>query len=361
MALFQKRELINKTRFQKLFNKEPEENFIIELENLLSDYENSLDSLTKGKTNEIASKYLFNADLHFIEERKELLSRYIKNCMNKMRITDEDMRIINRLNELLLLSPGTADTVINELASPFYSARIEEYLLDETVSQKEKWDLDMLRKNLRLSETIAKELYRKSVKSHMDRYTQPIFDSEMYSPQDEKRMYDAAARLGLNLKFPPEIQAKLSRYRQNWEIINGNLPVLRSDIALTSSEVLHQKIQIDWYEERTTTRRVNYSGFTYSTKIIGNIRWKAGTIKPRKITQEELTKIDSGILYLTNKRFIFNGQHGNKTIPLNKIIAFTPYTDGVLIQKDTGRAPFFSCSCDMQQFATILDQLLASR
>lgn len=361
MALFNKKDLVKKTGFQKLINKEPKENFMIELENLLSDYENSLDCLTTGKTKELFSKYSIKDSSEYVSERTELENRYIKKCIGKMRITDDDMRIIKRLNDLLLLSAGTITAEIDSLASPYYSARVEEYLRDGIMSQKEKMDLDMLRQNLRLSDSVAKDLYRKAVKSQMDSYTKPIFDSEIFSPEDERIMYEAASRLGINLKFPSDVQAKLSKYRQNWELINGNLPVLQSDIMLQSNEVLHFRLPIEWMEERSVTKRVNYSGFTYSTKIIGNIRWKAGTIQPHRITSQELTKIDSGTLYLTNKRFIFNGQHGNKTVALNKILGFTPYTDGMLIEKETGRSPFFACNCDMQQFATILDRLLASR
>lgn len=360
MALYNKKEPVRKTGFYKLTNMEPKENFMIELENLLSDYENSLDSLTTGKTKEIFSKYSIKESKEYILERTELESRFIKNCITKMRITDEDMRIIKRINDLLFLSPGTITTEIDNLASPYYTARIEEYLRDGSISQKEKMDLDMLRQNLRLSDSVAKDLYRKAVKSQIDNYTKPIFDSEIFSPEDERMMYEAAGRLGINLKFPADVQEKLAKYRQNWELLNGELPVLQSDILLQSNEVLHYRIPIDWFEEKSITKRVNYSGFTYSTKLIGNLRWKVGTIQPHKITSQELTKIDSGILYLTNKRFIFNGQHGNKTVFLNKILGFTPYTDGMLIEKDSGHAPFFACDCDMQQFATILDRLLAS-
>ena len=61
-------------------------------------------------------------------------------------------------------------------------------------------------------------------------------------------------------------------------------------------EILHFRTYIRWMEERTVTKRVNYSGFTYSTKIIGNVRWKAGTITPHRIQSSELQEIDSGVV-----------------------------------------------------------------
>ncbi len=193
----------------------------------------------------------------------------------------------------------------------------------------------------------------------MDGYTSHIFRSEKFSPQDEENMYAAADRLGLKLSFPPEIQRKLTKYRENWELENGKLPILQSDIRLMDGEVLHFRTYIRWMEERTVTKRVNYSGFTYSTKIIGNVRWKAGTITPHRIQSTELQEIDAGTLYLTNKRIIFNGQHENKTVTYKKIINFQPYTDGLLIEKETGKSPFLAFNNEIEKAATILATVLS--
>lgn len=359
MALYNKKELKEKSIFLKIIKKEVKENFLIEIENLLSDYENSLENLPFENAKKLFDKYSIKESEDYILERTELLKRYLKKCIEKMSISDKDMAGIKKLNDFLILPFNTLADEIDALASPYYFNRIKEYLSDGLVSEKEKNDLEALRQNLRLSDSKAKDLYRSAVKKQIDSYTKPIFESEVFSPEDEKLLYEAAENLGLTLKFPPEVKEKLSKYRENWELLNGKLPVLESDILLQRNELLHFKVSIDWMEERSVTKRVNYSGFTYSTKIIGNLRWRAGTIKPRKITSQELTLIDSGTLYLTNKRFIFNGQHVNKTIALNKIIGFTPYQDGMLIEKETGKSPFFSCNCDIKKFAVILERLIA--
>lgn len=359
MALYNKQNLLKKNGFQKLINKELKANFIIELENLLSEYENSLNYLNVEKIKEIFLKYSIKENSDFLQERTSLESRYIKKCMSKMFLTVEDMRTITKLNDLLRLPAQTSKTLIDDIAAPYYSERIKEYLRDGFISPEEKQSLEQLRMNLQLSESAAKDLYCKAVKSQIDSFTKPVFDSEIYSPEDERIMFEAASRLGIKLKFPADVQKKLAKYRQNWELMYGILPVLQSDIMLQNNEVLHFRIPVEWFEERSVTRRVNYSGYTYSTKIIGNLRWKAGSIQPNRITSQELTKLDSGILYLTNKRFIFNGRHGNKTMALNKVLSFSPYADGMLIEKENGRSPFLACDCDMQQFSILLDRLLA--
>ncbi len=309
MALFNRRELNSQNFIQKIFN--TKSNFLIELENLLANYENSLDSLSASNIYPIAQKYNVNLEKDFLAERKDFLRRVMEKSLNDGRVDE--------------------------------------------VERKRVWHFADI---LQLDEDTAKSVYREAVKSTMDSYTKPIFESQVYSPEDESRMYAAAKNLGLALTFPPEIQSKLAKYRQNWEIINGKLPVLQSDIHLQPGELLHHVQQANWFEERTETTRVNYGGLTYSAKIVGNLRWRMGSIAPQRITQDVWKQIDCGQVFLTNKRIIFNGQHGNKVIPYSKVLHFKAYSNGVQIQKDSGKSPFLEFSDDVPIFAEILNRLI---
>lgn len=358
MALFNHRELSSKNFMHKILDTNPKGNFIIELENMLSDYENSLDSLSISNIKNIASKYNVDLTNDYLEERKELLFRMLTRALGGNSLNDFEYRKLKHLCNILGLDILVLDKEISKRGTDIYRKKLEEIFADKYVSAEEKAELEQLRIQLKIDEVSAKKMYREAVKSTMDSYTKPIFESEVFSPEDEQRMYNTAKNLGLSLTFPPEIQGKLAKYRQNWEILNGNLPVLKTDMHLQSGEVLHHVQQVNWLEERTETRRVNYSGYTYNTKVIGNLKWKAGTITPHKITQEVWKCIDSGYLFLTSKRIIFNGQHGNKVIPFSKVLHFEPYTNGVQIQKDSGKSPFLEFSTDVPLFATILNQLL---
>jgi len=88
------------------------------------------------------------------------------------------------------------------------------------------------------------------------------------------------------------------------------------------------------------------------------VRYRVGSIKPQRVTSEEWKHIDSGTLYLTNKRLIFTGRLRNSTINLTKILSFTPYSDAIEISKETGRPPFLKFSNNTDMFALILSRLL---
>lgn len=358
MALFNHRELNSKNLMQKILDRNPKKNFTIELENLLSDYENSLDSLSISNIKNIASKYNVDLNNDYLEERKELLFRVLEKALDDNWLDDSEYRQLKHFSNILGLDISVLENEISNRGTDIYRKKLAEVFSDKYVSPEEKAQLEQLKIKLKIDDALAKKLYREAVKSTMDSYTKPIFESEVYSPEDENRIFVAAKNLGLSLTFPPEIQGKLAKYRQNWEILNGKLPVLKTDMHLQSGEVLHHVQQVDWFEERKETSRVNYSGYTYSTKLIGNLKWKAGTITTNKISQDVWKLIDSGHLFLTSKRIIFSGQHGNKAIPFSKVLHFEPYVNGIQIQKDSGKSPFLGFSTDVPVFAAILNQLL---
>ena len=358
MALFTRREIKAKNALQKLFNSSDKKSFLIELENLFADYENSLESLSKSNVNSLASKYNVDLNADCLQERSELIFRLLDRALKDSCIDNAEYRSLKHFSNILGLNESVLENEIAKRAPEIYRKKLEEIFSSRFISAQEKEQLDQLKRSLRLDDKVANSLYREAVKSTMDSYTKPIFESQVYSPQDESAMYEAAKNLGLSLTFPPAIQEKLIKYRQNWEILNGKLPVLKTDMHLQSGEVLHHVQQVNWLEERTETKRVNYSGYTYNTKVIGNLKWKAGTITPHKITQEVWKCIDSGYLFLTSKRLIFNGRHENKVIPYSKILHFEPYTNGIQIQKESGKSPFLEFSADIPVFAEILNQLL---
>ena len=358
MALFIHREIKTKNGLQKLFNSKDEDAFLVELENLFADYENSLDSLSMSNVKNLAAKYNISLENDCFDERKELLFRLLTKTLSDDCINELEYRQLKHFCNILGLASSILDEEITKRATEIYRNKLVAFFTDKYISADERSQLEQLKKNLRLDDSIAKNIYREAVKSTMDSYTKPIFESQVFSPQDEDRMYTAAKNLGLSLTFPPEIQAKLVKYRQNWEILNGKLPVLQSDLHLQSGDVLHHVQQVNWYEERTETRRVNYSGLTYNTRLIGNLKWKTGSISPQKITQDIWKIIDSGHVLLTSKRIVFTGQHGNKVIPYSKILHFEPYANGIMIQKDSGKSPFFEFNTDVPIFAEILNQLL---
>jgi hypothetical protein len=52
------------------------------------------------------------------------------------------------------------------------------------------------------------------------------------------------------------------------------------------------------------------------------------------------------------------GSKKNSNIKLTRILSFTPYTDGVGLQKDAGRSPMLQFQTNVEVFSMILSRLL---
>lgn len=81
---------------------------------------------------------------------------------------------------------------------------------------------------------------------------------------------------------------------------------------------------------------------------------------PQRVTRDELTHIDDGTLYITNKRIIFDGQRKNSTIRHSALLGLEMYRDGIVLEKATGKSPHLILTGDVELAAVILSSALAA-
>lgn len=163
------------------------------------------------------------------------------------------------------------------------------------------------------------------------------------SPDNYALIQSTAARLELKMDLSAETIEGLEKMKHFWEIENGELTELDVPISLPAGEHCYFQSACRWLELRTTTRSVGYSGVTASFKLAKGVRYRMGAFKPRRVSTDTMTEIDTGTLYVTDKRLIFMGVHKNTNIRLDVILSFIPYSDGIEIGKDSGISPVLIC------------------
>lgn len=238
----------------------------------------------------------------------------------------------------------------------------EKYTLEvKKIIEKKKYDqeyLESIQKELEISESVATKIYKDCVGVFINDFINGIILQERYTPEKEAELKTLADDLKLNLSFNNNVKQQLEKYRLFWKIDNGELPIENTDISLQAKETCHFISDIEWHEQRKVTKRVNYSGIGTRVRLMKGVSLRLGSITPQRITEDVWQLIDSGRLYLTNKRIIFMGQSGNKTIALNKILDFQVYSNGIEIDKDTGKSPFFKMDNNSDTCAFILSKLI---
>lgn len=126
------------------------------------------------------------------------------------------------------------------------------------------------------------------------------------------------------------------------EYSKSGVPVIESDIKLKKNENLHVKLRdVRWMEHRkVSTGRGSYNGLSGRIKLAKGLSYRYGTGEFSRETMNQLTELDSGDLYVTNKGFFFRGKIGNKNIDHDNVVMLRPSTIGFVIERQTGKAVY---------------------
>lgn len=164
-------------------------------------------------------------------------------------------------------------------------------------------------------------------------------------------IYNEATKILNDSSLEPQTEVSLS------DIDLNLIKSTPSDIILKSNEFEYFRIDnANWLETRKKTDRVNYGSFTTSIKLTKNIRYRMGSIKPSFRSHDEWTQINNGKTILTNKRIIMLGKN-SKQVTLSSIINIKPYSDGVELNRSSGKDVVLT-GFDATGFYTILLRIL---
>jgi hypothetical protein len=357
MEIYQKSELLQPNLIQKLFKITPNKNFGIELNNLLASNQQDIMKVTLDQVFALAQGYKVNPKKSFKPEREFLFRKYLLFCLSDLVLEDREINELKHLSEVLMLNENDMYNIVNKESEKLYEKEVKNAVQDGKLDQKEKAKLELIQQNLLISKETADSIYSKNASEILQKFLEDKISDERLSPTEEKEIADISRSLGIELQLSDSTSRKLDKYRLYWQIENADLPVLNSDINLQKSESLHFKVYVNWLEQRRVTKRINYSGPTARIKLAKGVYYRVGSIKAQSITEDVWQLIDRGSLYLTNKRLIFMGSKGNKIIQINKILDFSPFTNGVEIQRETGKSPFLGFDNNVDIFSMMLARL----
>jgi len=267
----------------------------------------------------------------------------------ELELTDRDIQDMHtrKHNELL-----------ERKLSAFRSA-IKRALFDSDLTDTERKEISNLATSLELTREQIEVQFRSSVQEHIQKLIDDYTTSGMISPDDENKLNSFARQYDINIVFAPEDQQALNKLRRMWQIREGTPPVVDTPISLHNSERCYFKTDINWHEMRKEKVALAYTGPTARIRIAKGIYWRAGVLGGKPITSDTLVKIDSGTVYVTNKRLLFVGKLKNTSIRLNKIIDVEMYSDGVIVQKDAGRSPFLEFTQERDIFCATLQRAIS--
>ncbi len=344
---------------QKLLKQFPQENAVIELNNLLAT--KSVTSITKQDVEAIEDRYKINLVKEFRLNMEEFYTVYLNHCLADKILNTQELAELNHLKQLLNLDDKTIDKLHTKLGEIIYKQSFQEAVADGRLTQSEQAFLDQLEKTLRLPKPLAEKISAETRTSFIENYVAQIVSDQRLSPVEERELDAISNSLNVQIEFNDKTKEQLRKLKLYWALENLDLPTIQPDITIQKSEVCHIKISnVKWYELRSVRRR---TGGSYSTriKVAKGFYLRVGSHSSSSYSESTMTHIDTGTLYLTNKRIIFVGAKKNSTIQLGKIIDLTPHSDGVEIDKETGKSPTLQMKQNADIFCMMLERLLNER
>ena len=358
--LFQTVPLKKSSFFQRLFNQLPEENAVIELNNLFA--LNDILNIQITDLHNIEGRYKISIYKEFKLNLEEFYAVYLNHCLDDKILSNEEIKELNHLKNILNLDDKTIDKLHSKIGVLVYKKSFEEALIDGRLTNDEIEFLNKLEITLRLPKELAEKISSETRITYLQNYIAQLITDQRLSPNEEQEIQAIANSLNINIQLSEQTKEKLRKLKLFWAIENLDLPIINTDIILQKSEVCHLKIlNVNWYELRSVRQRVSYSGYSTSFKIAKGFYLRSGSYRPQSYSVDTMKQIDTGILYLTNKRIIFTGNKKNTNIRIDKILDFTPYTDGVEIGKETGKSPTLKMLQNADIFCMMLERLLNER
>lgn len=354
---FKKQNLAKDGLVNKLLKIPNKKNVVIELNNIFAS--KSVSDISVNELQSICDKYKIKS---FNKIKKSLIDFY-KICLvyflRDKKLSGDEYESLRQIKQLLDLSDKDTEKIFQELTSLTYKKTLSEFLKDGKFSKDEKEELDKIKKSLSLDKKIADSIYNEKINETYRKYFDDAVVDERLSPDEERELDRIAENLGINIKTDENTKKLLNKYKLFWNIENGNIPLVDIHINLQKNETCHfMKEGVGLHETRKVTKRINYGGPTMRIKIAKGLYYRAGSMGVQSVSEEVMAHIDSGSLFLTNKRIIFMGAKKNVTIRFNKVLDFECFKNGISIIKDAGKSPFFEFNDDIDLFVVTLSSLL---
>lgn len=323
-----------------ILKKNPEINLVIEINNRLSSLE--ITSFTGSGIGDILEKYKVKKfSKNLTNGLLDLLNEFLDFHLGNYESPYNNYSFAKEIQSYLQIEDKYFNEAFNTIAASKTRKLLLDMVEDKEITDQEEEILDEWKSKLNLSDNQVSEIFQPIGQEIVGNYISEIIADERISPEEESNLTKLIAGLKSNLEIDEKSKSTLEKMKLLWAIENGKLDPIPVEIILSKNELCYFVNKVDLYETRKVTKRVSYGGPTMRVKIVKGVYYRAGNLGVKAHSEEELTFIDSGKLYITNKRLLFVGSKQNKPVQLNNIIDFKVYDNGLEVSKDSGKSPFY--------------------
>jgi hypothetical protein len=340
----------------KLLRREPRENAYVEIHNTIA--RAPINQIGKDDIDSILAEHKISA----AAAKTRLTNIYadvLKHCVKDFRLSDEETQQLDHLRDILSLDPADTGHIHAAVIYPIFQNAVRNAVFDDKLTGEEENWLNEIARGLKIPEEFVPQLYASVVQPYLQsRLNSAIADGKL-SPAEERELGEISKNLKATVGFSESTRAVLERARYLWRLESGELPRANTGLYLKRNEFCSAYVAATHHQMQTIMTGVKYSGYSQSSTTFGR-RYRSGTIRTQRITENVLQQLDSGTLYFTNMRLLFDGSQHSTEFPLRNIIGATFYSDGMLVERDSGKDQTFLFTGDVEALQLIFDTLMTN-
>ena len=360
MEPFVRQEYIKPSTIEKLTKKNPERNYLVEINNLFAD--SSLDEISLGQIQALAEKFkIKNAYHKFRVELLQMLNDFLNEHLGNPQSSINDAVNAKKVQVLLGIPDLEFLKEYNSIAIKVFEKQVFETLCrtKKRRDTEESAQFEQLQKQLEISDEDANRVIGNAAQEIIQEFITGILADQRISPDETEALEQLCKDLKIKVQFDEECKGIIEKNKLLWKLENEPLLIYNAEIFLQKGEYCHYKSAASLYEDRKQTTGITYRGYTHRVKIFKGFYYRVGNLNAARKTEDVTIEIDSGILYVTNKRILFNGNKGNKVIRYSQIVDLIPFIDGMKVVKETGKPLTFQIPTnDGEILITIVARLI---
>jgi hypothetical protein len=130
MKIFREKELFRPSFFTRIFGKQPKENALIEINNLLAVNQANLKNLSIDKILEIGEKYNVAIYKQFYQSRCELFKSYLEYILTDKKIEESEILDLQHLKQILFLNDIDTQNLLTVATKKIYEEEVNDAIAD---------------------------------------------------------------------------------------------------------------------------------------------------------------------------------------------------------------------------------------
>lgn len=340
---------------QRVLGQQVKENVILEINNLLAEKE--FNTIQVDDIQAIAAKYGVNLALDYDTEVRDFYKAYLQTCLEDKFISDSELEDLKHLKYILGINDKHIDEIHHDLAGKIYKSEVQKIIKDGELDEEERNFIEKLQNDLKLATDVAAKIYQKSGQELIQSFMSAALEDSQLTPEEERELYAIAKNLNAEV-IDHATQADLDKYKLFWQIENETMPELTVEIGLPRNEKCYFEVHAVWMESDKAPKISNHTNL--HLKIAKGDYWRVHQNANKNLQAEGWQAIDSGILYLTNKRILFKIENkGDKIILLNRIVDFSVFNNGIEFEKEENKVMFLQFEKSADILAMLLGKAIA--